>query len=162
MKQIGLLLALIQLVATAGYMGSVSHEENLDVANSGHGNSTESVAEHPYQIILDRNVFGLRDPVAIPPPDPDKVLIVERKTVKLNGLTSVLSQPKAILTVETPAKQTGPRRSASAESFGLILTVGENSHGLTLLDMDLEQGTATVEFEDQVTHLNLLANAMAP
>src|SRR6185503_7956384 len=58
------------------------------------------VKENPYQVITDRNAFGLR-PIP-PPPEPKKEEPppVPPPDIKLTGITTLLGSPRVMLQVE--------------------------------------------------------------
>src|SRR6185503_15328371 len=56
--------------------------------------------ENPYQVIIDRNPFGLK-PIPIPePPKPPEPPVIPPPDVKLTGITTLGAAPKVFLQVE--------------------------------------------------------------
>jgi hypothetical protein len=101
------------------------------MAANGHrvGIPRINAGDNPYKVIVDRNVFDLKDPPPPPPPDPTNA---PPPNVELTGIMSVLGEKQALFMVQdapSPGKQ--PKL---AESF--ILTVGQREGPLEVLAID--------------------------
>ena len=98
-------------------------------------------ADHPYQAIAARNVFGLKDPP--PPPNPEDNKPPPPK-ILLQGIATVVGTKQVLFEVETPPKppQTGGRTS-------MLLGVGEAQDEIEVLEiLDLQFLAAVAEVDD--------------
>lgn len=100
---------------------------------------------NPYASIVARNIFNLREPpppaTNAPPPPPPAPMV----TVKLKGITSILSTKRAILEITDPAKK-GPAESR-------ILQEGDRVESVEVLAIDPVKEFVTVRIGDTVTNL---------
>src|SRR2546421_11282835 len=76
-------------------------------------------ASNPYRGIVDRNVFGLKDPPPPPPPNPDANK-PPAPPITLTGISTVLGTKRAFMTLQLPAKPPEPAKLAS-----LMLSEGQ-------------------------------------
>ena len=102
-------------------------------------------ASNPYQSILARNIFNLKDPVppqppAVPAPPPTPM-----PTVKLKGITTILSTKRAILEITEPGKKGG------AESK--IFIEGDRKESVEVITIDDDQNFVKVKIGDTETNL---------
>jgi hypothetical protein len=110
------------------------------------------VKENPYQVIIDRNPFGLK---AIPIPEPPKqpeAPPIPPPEIKLTGITTLGEQPKAFLQVED--KQT------KKTEFPPPLAAGENFKGLMVVSIDVENNTVRIKNDDAETTLDFVNNGV--
>lgn len=96
---------------------------------------TADVQKNPYQNIVERNLFALRDPpsqnVAPPTPPPPKIL--------LTGITTILGRKQALMKVQVPAR---PPQPAKEESY--ILTEGQRDGEIQVVSIDEAAGSVKV------------------
>jgi hypothetical protein len=98
--------------------------------------SLHAAPTNPFQSIVDANAFRLRPPlpprIEVPPP-PSKPQI----TAKLTGLTSMFGHktPMAFVEIQEAGKTAVTR---------VVLKVGEQADGVTVVAIDVRQGTASV------------------
>src|SRR5438445_13350489 len=90
---------------------------------------------NPYRGIVDRNVFGLKDPPPPPPPNPDAGK-PPTPPITLTGITTVLGNKRAFLTLQLPAKQPEPAKTPS-----LMLTEGQRDGEVEVLEIDEKERT---------------------
>src|SRR5438552_18774603 len=76
-------------------------------------------ASNPYRGIVDRNVFGLKDPPPPPPPNPDANK-PPAPPITLTGISTVLGTKRAFMTLQLPAMP--PERTKMAS---LMLSEGQ-------------------------------------
>src|SRR5215213_833853 len=110
--------------------------------------------DNPYQVIIDRNPFGLRPipppPVAVvdtnppAPPPPD---------IKLTGITTLLGEPRVMLQIED--KQ-------SKKALFPTMTEGEIDHGITIVKIDTENMKVRIKNGDAETTLDFKNNGVKP
>src|SRR5438128_358481 len=92
----------------------------------------------PYQGIVKRNVFGLKDPpAAITEPTPGPA--TPKPKVILTGITTILGDARALLKVQFPAR---PGQPANEQSY--ILTEGQKEGDLEVLRINDLDGTVEV------------------
>jgi hypothetical protein len=111
--------------------------------------------DNPYQIIIDRNPFGLRPipppPVAVvetnPPPTPPP-------DIKLTGITTLLGSPRVMLQVED--------KQAKGKFLFPTLSEGESENGITIVAVDTENMKVRVRNGDAETTLDFKNNGVKP
>jgi hypothetical protein len=96
-----------------------------------------SLANSPYTVIGERNIFGLKDPPdptpVAPEPEPEPP-----PNIKITGITTVMGIPRALLKVQTPAKN-----GKKEEEKSLILVAGGLAkEGIEVLEIDEANGVA--------------------
>ena len=93
---------------------------------------------NPYQGIVDRNVFGLKPPPPPPKTEPDKP---PPPKITLNGITTIFGKPRAVMSVQMPAK---PPEPSKPQSF--ILAEGQRDGDLEVIEINekLDGGTVKV------------------
>jgi hypothetical protein len=112
-------------------------------------------APRPYQGIVERNVFGLRNPPQqkiddpIPPPSMPKVI--------LTGITTILGAPLALLKVQSPGS---PGHPPSEQSY--ILTVGQKQGDIEVLNINDQAGTVQLNNAGNVTVLDINRDSPKP
>ena len=97
-----------------------------------------AAADHPYQGIVARNVFGLKDPP--PPPNPEDNKPPPPK-IQLRGIATVLGRKQVLFDVETPARPPQPAGKSS-----LILGVGESQDEIEVLE--IVEAAGSVKFRN--------------
>jgi len=95
-------------------------------------------ADNPYQAIIARNVFGLKDPP--PPPNPEDNKPPPPK-ILLQGIATVVGKKQVLFEVETPPK---PPHVGGKSS--MILGVGESQDEIEVLE--IAEATGTVKFRN--------------
>jgi len=85
-----------------------------------------------FKVILERNPFGLKEPVQPPPPPPPPE---PPKTVKLSGIVSIIGPPRAMLVRQEPG-QTKPDY--------LTLREGEKDGAVEVVRIDAEAGEVEI------------------
>jgi len=99
---------------------------------------TASATDHPYQGIVARNVFGLKDPP--PPPNPEDNKPPPPK-ILLRGIANVVGKKQVLFDVEKPVQ---PGQPAGRNS--LILGVGEAQDDIEVLE--IVEATGSVKFRN--------------
>ncbi len=110
----GIILATETLAATGHRAGDVSHF---------------NIADNPYHVIVERNVFDLKDP---PPPPSKEPTNAPPPNVELTGIMSILGVKQALFMVQDVAAPGKPPKPA--ESY--ILTAGQREGPLEVLAID--------------------------
>ena len=95
-------------------------------------------AANPYQGIVDRNVFGLKPPPPPPRPEDNKP---PAPKITLNGITTILGNKRALMSVQMPAR---PPEPAKPQSF--FLAEGQRDGDIEVLEINekLDGGTVKV------------------
>ncbi len=108
---------------------------------------------NPYQGIVERNVFNLREPTpttteapAAPPPK-----------ITLTGFTDILGNKRVLFKVQIPAK---PPQPAKEESY--ILAEGQRDGDIEVLEIDEEAGVAKFNNHGTVQTLDLANDGAKP
>lgn len=102
--------------------------------------------DNPYMVIAEHNAFGLTDPPPPPPPPAPKEQPKPASTIRLTGITTILSKARALFEiVEAPGKP--PTKP--------ILLVGEKSGDIELVAIDMEKKQATIRQGGMETNLVL-------
>src|SRR4249920_1654844 len=101
---------------------------------------------NPYQAIVERNPFGLKDP---PPPDPDAGKPpppppAPLATVELTGITSILGPPRALLEIIP-----GPGKPMIKP----VLAEGERVESVEVVSINIQKNEVTVKIGSTVTNL---------
>jgi hypothetical protein len=106
-------------------------------------------ATNPYQAIVDRNVFGLKPPPPPPKTEPDKP---PPPKITLNGITTIFGKPRAVMSVQLPAR---PPEPSKPQSF--ILAEGQRDGDLEVLEINekLDGGTVKVSNSGTVQTLSM-------
>ena len=107
----------------------------------------------PYQGIVDRNVFGLKPPP--PPTPPEDQNKVPPPNIKLQGITTLLGNKRALMKVMMPAK---PGVKAEEQSF--ILAQGQRDGDIEVLEIDDKAGTVKVNNFGTITNLSFKNNGV--
>ena len=112
------------------------------------------VKENPYQVIIERNPFGLRPvPVQQAPPPPE-VPVTPPPEIKLTGITTLGATPKAFLQVED--KQT------KKADFPPPLAAGETYKEITIVSIDVDNSTVRIKNAEGETTLDFEKNGVKP
>lgn len=116
--------------------------------------SRAEVKENPYQIIIDRNPFGLR-PVPVPPPPVDPTPPPPPPPgIAMTGITTLLGPPKVFLELTDPQTKKVERPSA--------LTEGETFKAVTVVSIDAENNRVKVKNGDAELWLDFEKNGVKP
>ncbi len=112
------------------------------------------VKDNPYQIIIERNPFGLR-PIPPPPPPPT----TEAPTppplgVNLTGITTLLGPPKVFLELTDAQTKKVERPSALLE--------GETFKAITVVSIDAENNRVKIKNGDAESWLDFDKNGVKP
>jgi hypothetical protein len=111
----------------------------------------------PYDVIVDRNPFGLKPPP--PPPDPSETAAkapppAPPATVELTGITSILSSKRALLEIVP-----GPGKPMIKP----ILGEGERVESVEVVSINVEKNEVTIKNGQLVTNLTFkIAKAGGP
>jgi len=114
------------------------------------------VKENPYQVIIERNPFGLK-PVPPPPEAPkQEAPVTPPPEIKLTGITGppLGASPKAFLQVED-------KQTKKAE-FLRPLAAGEDDKGITIVSIDVENSTVRIRNAGGETTLDFEKNGVKP
>lgn len=110
------------------------------------------VKDNPYQIIIERNPFGLR-PVPPPPVPPDPTPPPPPpQSVFMTGITTLLGPPKVFLELKDPQTQKIERPSALLE--------GETFKSVTVVSIDAENNRVKVKNGDAELWLDFEKNGV--
>jgi hypothetical protein len=113
------------------------------------------VKENPYQIIIDRNPFGLRPPPPPPEPKKEEPPPVPAPEVKLTGITTLLGPARVMLQVED--KQT------KKFSFPTIAEGDSDPMtGIAVLSIDVENQRVRIKNGEAETTLDFKNNGVKP
>lgn len=113
------------------------------------------VKENPYQVIIDRNPFGLK-PIPIPePPKLPEPPVIPPPEVKLTGITTLGAAPKVFLQMED-------KQAKGKAEFPPPLAVGESHKDVTVLMIDVENNVVRVKIGENETTLDFEKNGVKP
>ena len=113
----------------------------------------------PYQGIIDRNVFGLKEPP--PPPEPGPVKPPPPK-ITATGFVMIGVTKRALLKVMEPAKPPEPGKPPTpAQEQSYILSEGERQGEVEVLAIDDKAGTIKVNNYGTEMVLSLITNLPA-
>lgn len=113
-------------------------------------------SENPYTAIVERNIFGLKDPPPPPPVTQEKEKLPP-PNINLTGITTLGGSKRAMLKIPaTPAK---PGHPAKAEQF-FMLSEGERDGELEIIQIDAMANTVKVKFADIPSTLDFTNNGV--
>ena len=112
-----------------------------------------AAADNPYQMVVDRNVFGLKPPP--PPPDPEATKTPPPK-ITLQGFTTFGGIKRVLLKAQMPAKPGEPPKGE--QSF--ILAEGQRDGDIEVLEIDTRAGTVKVNDFGTITSLDFTNNGI--
>jgi hypothetical protein len=113
-------------------------------------NAIVNDGSNPYQPIVERNVFGLKDPP--PPPSPDAEKPPPAK-ITLTGISTILGRKQALLEwTEPPTPGQQPKKNYS------ILTEGQREGQIEVLQIDEKAGMVKVRNYGVAQTLNFEQN----
>lgn len=99
---------------------------------------------NPYQSIVDRNAFGLREPPPLPaPPAPPPPPPVARPIIKLKGWTSLFTKPRALLQITEQGEK--PQN--------MILSENERQGEIEVKSIDMEKNEVVLSVSGFVTNV---------
>ena len=113
-----------------------------------------ATADNPYEQIVTRNLFGLKDPPVLPPPGSEKPA---PPAISLQGFATILCKDQVLFKVAMPAK---PPQPAAEQSK--IMTVGERDGEITVLEINLAERTAKFDNYGTVETKNMKDHAAKP
>jgi len=111
-------------------------------------NAESGSSTNPYASIVERNVFGLRDPPSPLPPQAAPGAPPPR--IILTGITTILGKKLAVLRTLAPAPKTG----GPAKEEPLLLAEGERLGSIELLAVDERAGRVTLNDFGTVTNVS--------
>ena len=118
--------------------------------------ASAELKDNPYQVIIDRNPFGLRP---IPPPP---VAVVETNPpappppdIKLTGITTLLGEPRVMLQVENKQSKKAVFPTMSEGDIDTEL-------GITIVKIDTENMKVRIKNGDAETTLDFKNNGVKP
>jgi hypothetical protein len=106
---------------------------------------TAAVADNPYQGIVDRNVFSLRNP---PPPPPPPSNDPPPPKLTLTGITTILGGKRALLKGTPP-----PAKGEPAKEQFYMLSEGQRDGDIEVLAIDEKAGMVRVNDYGTITNL---------
>jgi hypothetical protein len=99
---------------------------------------------NPYQSIVDRNAFGLREPPPPPaPPAPPPPPPVARPIIKLKGWTSLFTKPRALLQITEQGEK--PQN--------MILSENERQGEIEVKSIDMEKNEVVLSVSGFITNV---------
>jgi hypothetical protein len=113
------------------------------------------VKDNPYQVIIDRNPFGLRPPPPPPstePPPPPPVPALE---IKLTGITTLLGPPRVFLEFTDPTTKKTDRPPPLGEG-------DPYKDGISIVSIDAENGRVRIKNGDAESTLDFDKNGIKP
>jgi len=99
---------------------------------------------HPYHVIIERNVFAINPPPTInttPPPPPPAT------EVKLAGITTIISPKRAILQWKEPAQPATPGKPAAppGKEQSFIMVEGQREGIIEVLEINEKAGSVRIK-----------------
>ncbi|HTD68225.1 MAG TPA: hypothetical protein VK846_17005 [Candidatus Limnocylindria bacterium] len=111
--------------------------------------------DNPYQVIVDRNPFGLKPVPIVEPPKPPDVPAPPPLDIKLTGITTLLGPPRALLEFTDPQTKKTDRPSPFVEG-----DVYKDS--ITIVSIDAENNRVRIKNGDAETTLDFDKNGIKP
>lgn len=123
--------------------------------------------DRPYNVIIERNVFGLKPPPTNVPEPPPKPPAAE---VHLAGITTIVSPPRAILQWKEPGQPPAPGKPGipPGKDESYIFREGEQQGIIKVLAINVKDGSVKIENAGEPmlltfeTHGAKLQNTPAP
>jgi len=115
-------------------------------------------SENPYQAIVERNVFSLRDPP--PPPKPEEVKPPPPK-LTLTGITTLLGRKMVLLKAPPAPGPVKPGEPPKTEQF-FTLAEGQQDGELEIVNIDEKAGVVNVKYGGVPASLNFADNGAKP
>ena len=113
------------------------------------------VKDNPYQVIIDRNPFGLK-PIPPPPPPPDNTPPPPPALeIKLTGITTLLGPPRVFLEFTDPQSKKTDRPPPLGEG-------DPYKDGISVVAIDAENGKVKIRNGDTETTLDFEKNGIKP
>ena len=110
--------------------------------------------DNPYGAIIERNIFDLHDP---PPPDLNAGKPKEPPAnIKLNGITTIFGNSRALFTVNRPGQAGKPPTTRS-----LMLAERQRSEDLEVLEINPKARTAKIKIDDVESLIHIETNKTA-
>ncbi len=130
------------------------------LASAGMAAAITEPATASYSVIIERNPFNLKPPEPVKPPEPPAP---PPSTVKLTGITTILSSKRALLTVQEPGKpQPSQKIMREGERDGTleVVEINEQAGAVKIINSGVSR---TLTFEtDGVTKPVAVVNPLPP
>lgn len=114
-----------------------------------------TAAASPYEAIVGRNVFGLKPPTPSTPPP--VVTAAAARTIKLQGISTILDRRQVLLKVKTAAR---PPEPAKEQSY--LLAEGQRDGDIEVLEIDAVGGIVKIKNSDEPLLLTMKEDAERP
>src|SRR5436190_4479094 len=122
--------------------------------------TSDSTAQNPYQPIVDRNIFGLKDPP--PPPNPDDLKPkVQGPKITLTGIITFGSK-RALMKAIMPGKPGEGGKPAAPAEQSFMLAEGQAEDQIEVIAIDEKAGTVKVNNFGTEQTLNFTDNGLKP
>jgi hypothetical protein len=113
------------------------------------------VKDNPYQVIIDRNPFGLK-PIPLPPPPPDNTPPPPPALeIKLTGITTLLGPPRVFLEFTDPQSKKTDRPPPLGEG-------DPYKDGISIVSIDAENGRVKIRNGDVERTLDFDKDGLKP
>jgi hypothetical protein len=112
------------------------------------------IPENPSEVIVARNIFGLRPMPVVQPPPPEEPPAPPLPEIKVTGITTLLGKPIATLQYED--------KEAKKIEFPPLLAEGEKYKDLIVERIDVEAQTVAIVIGDTRTTLDFVRNGVKP
>lgn len=115
-------------------------------------------SSNPYSGIVDRNVFGLKDPPPAPPPPDNKP---PPPKITLTGITTIFGNKRALMKAPVAAKLAALGQLAEpAHDQTYMLAEGQRDGDIEVLEIDAKLNTVKVNNSGQIMTLNFDDNGV--
>ena len=112
------------------------------------------VTSNSYEVIVARNVFGLRPILAAEPPTQPVAPPAPRPEIKITGITTLLGAPKALFQYED--------KETKSTEFPPLLSEGESYKALTVMSIDADNSRVRIKNGDLELELDFISNGVKP
>jgi hypothetical protein len=119
------------------------------------GAVTEDTPANPYQGIVDRNVFALKDPPPATDPAANKT---PPPRILLQGITTILGNKRALFKVQLPPRPGDPAKGEQS----YIMAEGQRDGEIEVLEINTDAGSVKVNNYGTITNLNFADNGIKP
>jgi len=116
--------------------------------------ATGATADNPYERIIARNLFGLKDPPPPAPPVSDKP---PTPAITLQGFTTILGKNQVLFKVALPARPPQP-----ASEISKILAEGDSEDEISVLEINLVDRSVKFDNHGSVEVKNIKDHAAKP
>jgi hypothetical protein len=153
-----LMMVFAPVMSYASRVNVGRHTTVLAILLTGVPVLAELPAESNYRVILERNPFGLKDPLPETKPDPSTTNVAVKVDIKLTGISGDGAAKRAWLVIP-PSGPVKPGQAPPQPKY-LSLREGDEHDALKVLEIDARAATVKILNAGQTVSLNFKDNAL--